>query len=74
MEVNKIKENQDNYNSILQKINHKPLIIEKIFPYIKEEPYKFLNVIDKDHTLKENLNSIFYDVKKNNLISKDFND
>ena len=41
------KENQDNYNSILQKINHKPLIVESIFPYVKEEANKYLNIMEK---------------------------
>jgi len=58
------KENQDNYNSILQKINHKPLIVESIFPYVKKEPNKYLIIMEKDITLKQSLNSVFYDVTK----------
>ena len=66
--------NKNNYNSILQNINHKPLIVEYIFSYIKNEPYKFLCLIEKDQTLKESINSQFFNVKKNNLFSKEMND
>ena len=68
------KENEHNYNSILQKINHKPLLVENIFSYIKNEPFKFLHIIEKDKTLKESINSRFFNVKKNNLFSKEIND
>ena len=43
--------NQSNYNSILQLINHKPLIVENIFSFIKDEPYKFIHLIEKDEIL-----------------------
>ena len=68
------KENEHNYNSILQKINHKPLLVENIFSYIKNKPFKFLHIIEKDKTLKESINSRFFNVKKNNLFSKEIND
>ena len=68
------KANQCNYNSILQKINHKPLLVEKLFSYIKDEPFKFLHIIEKDQILKESINSQFFNVKKNNLFSKEIND
>ena len=72
---NNIKEgNKYNYNSILQKINHKPILVEYIFPYIKDEPYKFLRVIENDQTLKESINSQFYNVTKKNAFSKEIND
>ena len=47
------------WKSILQKINHKPLIVENIFSFVKDELYKFLNLIEKDNDLKQFLNSIF---------------
>ena len=72
--ISEKNENKNNYNSILQNINHKPLIIEYIFSYIKNEPYKFLCLIEKDQTLKESINSQFFNVKKNNLFSKEMND
>ena len=72
--ISEKNENKNNYNSILQNINHKPLIVEYIFSYIKNEPYKFLCLIEKDQTLKESINSQFFNVKKNNLFSKEMND
>ena len=48
--------NQSNYNSILQLINHKPLIVENIFSFIKDEPYKFMHLIEKDEILKDSIN------------------
>ena len=74
METNISKENKNNYNSILQNINHKPIIVEYIFSYIKNDPYKFLRLMEKDQTLKESINSQFFNVKKNNLFSKEMND
>ena len=74
MEINTNKENKSNYKSILQNIVHKPILVEFIFPYIKNEPFKFLHIIEKDQTLKESINSQFFNVKKNNLISKEIND
>ena len=68
------KDNQNNYNSLLQKINHKPLLVEKLFSYIKDEPFKFLHIIEKDQILKESINSLFFNVKKKNLFSKEIND
>ena len=68
------KENKSDYKSILQNINHKPLIVEYIFPFIKEEPYKFLHLIEKDQQLKVSINSQFSSVKKDNSFSKEMND
>ena len=74
MEERNDKDSQYNYNSILQKINHKPLLVATIFSYIKDEPFKFLHIIEKDQVLKESINSQFFNVKKNNLFSKEIND
>ena len=74
MEERNDKDSQYNYNSILQKINHKPLLVATIFSYIKDEPFKFLYIIEKDQVLKESINSQFFNVKKNNLFSKEIND
>ena len=72
---NKINiENESNYKSILQKINHKPLIVEYIFSFVKDNPYKFLNLIEKDQILKESINSRFSQVTKNNNFSKEINE
>ena len=53
------QENKDDYNSILQKVTHKPLIVEYIFSFIKDKPYKFLLLMEKDKTLKDLINSQF---------------
>ena len=66
-------ENISKYNSILQMIQHKPLILEHIFPFIEKEPYKFLYIIEKDNSLKETINSIFLGMKNKNLLSKQLN-
>ena len=70
MQTNNIPENTINnyqiiFNNILQKINHKPLIISHIFSYMRNEPHKFINIIEKDKKLKDSLNLIFSSVKKN---------
>ena len=65
--------NQSNYNSILQLINHKPLIVENIFSFIKDEPYKFMHLIEKDEILKDSINKTFSIVKQKNEFSEDLN-
>ena len=74
MENSQNKEDKDEYNSILQKISHKPLIVEYIFSFIKDKPYKFLLLIEKDKTLKDLINSQFNSVNKKNSFSKETND
>ena len=74
MEINIKKENKSDYKSILQKIKHKPLIVEHIFSFIKDEPYKYLYLIEKDQKLKKSINSQFFFMKKNNFFSKEMND
>ena len=66
-------ENKSKYNSILQMIKHKPLIVEHIFPLIEKEPYKFLDLIEKDNSLKESINSLFFGMKNKNLLSQELN-
>ena len=70
---NKIENNKSDYNCILRKIKHKPIIVEFIFSFIKDEPYKFLYLIEKDTTLKNSLNSTFNLVIKDNTFSKELN-
>ena len=65
--------NKSNYNSILQLINHKPLIVENIFSFIKDEPYKFMHLIEKDEILKDSINKTFSIVKQKNEFSEDLN-
>ena len=70
---NKIKNDVLGYNCILRKIKHKPIIVECLFSFIKDKPYKFLNLIEKDSILKESLNSIFNFSLKVNNFSKELN-
>ena len=73
--MEKVSDNKKvDYFSILHKINHKPIIIEYIFSFIKNEPYKFLFLIEKDQQLKEIINSFFSNIKKHNFLSKELND
>ena len=74
MENPQNKEYKYEYNSILQKISHKPLIVEYIFSFIKDKPYKFLILIEKDKTLKDLINSQFNTANANNSFSKETND
>ena len=70
---NKIKNDVLGYNCILRKIKHKPIIVECLFSFIKDKPYKFLNLIEKDSILKESLNSTFNFSLKGNNFSKELN-
>ena len=67
-------ENKINYTSILHKVVHKPLIIEYIFSFLKGEPYKFMQLIEKDKRLEKSINSTFSSTKKNNNLSKELNE
>ena len=71
---NKTKNDVMGYNCILRKIKHKPIIVEYLFSFIKDKPYKFLNLIEKDTILKESLNSTFNFSLKGNKFSKELND
>jgi len=61
---------KDKYISILGKVNHKPIIIESIFSYIKYNPYILFKLVEKDKILASSLNSYFKPIKKNNNLSK----
>ena len=59
---------------ILNKIKHKPIIIEKIFPYAIDRSFIFLNLINNDYILKSCLKNSYRSLKKNNNLSKEIND
>ena len=65
---------KSNYECILQKINHKPLILEKIFSFSENRPYILITLISRSSVLKENLKNIFNNVKLNNNLSSELND
>ena len=45
-----------NYISILNKIKHKPIIIEFIFSYITNNPLKIFKLIEIDKNQKNDIN------------------
>ena len=55
---------KDKYISILGKVNHKPIIIESIFSYIKYNPYILFKLVEKDKILASSLNSYLNQLKK----------
>ena len=59
---------------ILNKIKHKPIIIEKIFPYALKRPILFPYLINNDIILKLCLKNTYKSLKKNNNLSKEIND
>ena len=61
------------YISILNKIRHKPIIIEFIFSFIKNNPLQIFKIIEIDKRLKNTINSFFISSKKINDLSKTLN-
>ena len=59
---------------ILNKIKHKPIIIEKIFPYALNGSFIFLNLLNNDYILKSSLKNSYKSLKKSNNLSKEIND
>jgi len=59
---------------ILHKINHKPLLIEKIFPYTINRPLIFQILLKSDLCLKESLKIAFKFLKKNNKLGDETNE
>ena len=62
-----------NYISILNKIRHKPIIVEFIFSFIKNKPLNIFQIIEKDKYLKNSINSFFISSKKINSLSETLN-
>ena len=61
------------YTLILNRIKHKPIIIERIFPFLLNRPCILDNLISKDDILKKKLNQIFSNVKKkSNRLGEEF--
>ena len=50
--------------NILNKINNKPIIIEKIFAFSLNRPLILYYLVSEDNHLKNKLNNLFSDVKK----------
>ena len=63
----------DKYISILRKVEHKPIVIEFIFSFIKYNTYIIFELIEKDKILAFSINSFFKSIKKSNNLSKTIN-
>ena len=75
--LNNVIEEEDNKNtyiSILNKINHKPIIMESIYSFSQNRPYILLYLISNDLLLKSSMKNTFDNAKKVNNLSKDIND
>ena len=64
---------KSNYNSILIKINHKPLIMTSIYSFVQNRPYILLHLISNDSLLKSSLIDTFDNARKNNTLSTELN-
>ena len=82
MKNNKEMINKDNINEeaehkklhfILNKINHKPLIMEHIYSFAKNRPYILLHLISNDDLLKTSLKNTFDNSLKENNLSREIN-
>jgi hypothetical protein len=54
----------EKYISILNKLKHKPIIIEFIFSFIRKNPLPIFILIEKDKKLKNDINYCFISTKK----------
>ena len=61
------------YECILNKIKHKPIILEKIYSFSIKRPYIILDLISNNENLKLSLTKVFDNSKKNNDLSSELN-
>ena len=59
---------------IVNKIKHKPLLFDYIFPFIEKRPLTFTYLIENDMILKEKIIPILESISRNNKLSKTIND
>ena len=59
---------------IVNKIKHKPLLFDYIFPFIEKRPLTFTYLIGNDMILKEKIIPILESISRNNKLSKTIND
>ena len=71
--MDKIKNRKEEYFCILNKIKHKPIILESIFALSKSRPYIIIDLITKDNLLKISLNKVFENTKKRNDLPSELN-
>ena len=66
------KEKNNNNPCLLNKINHKPIIMETIYSFSLNRPYMLFYLISNDIQLKSSLKNIFDNAKKANTLSKEY--
>ena len=72
--INTIEDSKEKkIKSILNKIQHKPIIMESIYSFSQNRPYILLYLISNDDSLKSSLKDTFDNAKKNNNLSKEIN-
>ena len=59
---------------LLNKIKHKPIILESIFSFTLQRPYILVNFITNDKYLKLTMKNTFDKLKKKNNLSNEIND
>ena len=64
--------NKRNIN-ILNKIKHKPILLESIFSFIEKRVFILIDFISKDKSLKSDLKQFFNKTKLKNNLSKELN-
>ena len=64
---------KENNINILNKIKHKPILLESIFSFLEKRFYIIINFISKDKTLKSDLKQFFDKTKQKNSLSKELN-
>ena len=65
--------NSENYINILNKIVHKPIIMDNIFSFMETKSYILIELILNDRILKINLTKFFNKIKSNNNLSEELN-
>ena len=72
-DLNINSEEENNNPCLLNKINHKPTIMESIYSFTQIRPYILFHLISNDIQLKSSLKNIFDNAKKVNSLSKELN-
>ena len=62
-----------NYNSLLIKIKHKPIILENIFSFAQNRAFIIIDQISRNNILKSSLKKTFENSKKKNYLSPELN-
>ena len=74
MSKKKINDINDKKISVLNKIKHKPILLDNIFPFIEKRAMIFPFLINSDLFLKEKIKPIIEPASVNNKLSKNINE